>query len=118
MPFLLRPIFMSDAQNSDALFSRCANAVQQLQSALPTLEQAAEMLLVSPRAGREWYEVLRQKLAPQLGDRAYLVAAVVGNLARTIPPFMERLTSMTWTARFGFGLTSATDAIILLLRCC
>lgn len=77
---------MSDPVHSETLFSRCANAVQQLRSALPTLEQAAEMLLVPPLAGREWYELLRQKLAPQLGDRAYLVAAVVGgtNIGKSV----------------------------------
>ncbi|MFN9721248.1 MAG: GTPase [Planctomycetota bacterium] len=69
---------MSEPASSDALFRRCSDAVQQLLSALPRLEAAAEMLRVPTIAGREWYEVLRQKLAPQLGDEAYLVAAVVG----------------------------------------
>lgn len=77
---------MSDPSQSETLFTRCANAVQQLQTALPTLEGAAEVLLIPPLAGREWYEVLRQKLAPQLGDRAYLVAAVVGgtNIGKSV----------------------------------
>ncbi len=77
---------MSEPASSDALFRRCSDAVQQLLTALPQLEAAAGMLRVPAISGREWYEVLRQKLAPQLGDRAYLVAAVVGgtNIGKSV----------------------------------
>lgn len=57
----------------------------------------------SAACGCEWYEVLRQKLAPQLGDRAYLVAAVVGgtNIGKSVVfkliwPDARRVPAVRW----------------------
>ena len=67
-------------------FQQCADAVERLHAALPALEQKAELLQLPPLAGREWYELLRQKLIPQLHDDAFLVVAVVGgtNIGKSV----------------------------------
>ena len=46
----------------------------------------AQIAQVPPLAGREWYELIRQKLVPQLTDDAYLVVAVVGgtNIGKSV----------------------------------
>jgi hypothetical protein len=60
--------------------------VQQLAARLPRLEQRAALLQTAPLAGREWFELLRQKLIPQLGQDAFLVVAVVGgtNIGKSV----------------------------------
>lgn len=65
---------------------RCAKSVKRLNSALTTLESDAELLRLEPLAGREWYELLCQKLVPQLADDAFLVVAVVGgtNIGKSV----------------------------------
>lgn len=67
-------------------FQRCATAVDQLYQALIALEDRAELLQLEPLAGREWFELLRQKLLPQLRDDAFLVVAVVGgtNIGKSV----------------------------------
>ena len=44
--------------------------------ALMPLERDAAMLQAAPLAEREWFELLRQKLIPQLGEQAFLVVAI------------------------------------------
>jgi len=43
-------------------------------------------LQLAPLAGREWYEVLRRKLIPQLAGKPFIVAAVVGgtNIGKSV----------------------------------
>ena len=67
-------------------FQRCATAVDQLYNALVALEDRTELLQIEPLAGREWFELLRQKLVPQLRDDAFLVVAVVGgtNIGKSV----------------------------------
>jgi len=50
------------------------------------LEQSAALLQVPELRGREWFELLRQKLIPQLTDDSFLVAAVVGgtNIGKSV----------------------------------
>ena len=74
---------MNDAENSHG---RCAKSVRRLNSALTELESNAQLLRLDPLAGREWYELLRQKLVPQLADDAFLVVAVVGgtNIGKSV----------------------------------
>ena len=54
--------------------------------ALIKLERDAALLQPAPLAGREWFELLRQKLIPQLGEQAFLVVAVVGgtNIGKSV----------------------------------
>ena len=54
--------------------------------ALSELELQATILQSAPLAGREWFELLRQKLVPQLGEQAFLVVAVVGgtNIGKSV----------------------------------
>jgi hypothetical protein len=67
-------------------FGECAETVQRLFQAVTELERAGEMLNLSPLEGREWFELVRQKLLPQLCDEAFLIAAVVGgtNIGKSV----------------------------------
>ncbi len=67
-------------------FKRCAVAVEQLYGALVALQDRAKLLQLQPLEGREWFELLRQKLVPQLRDDAFLVVAVVGgtNIGKSV----------------------------------
>jgi len=64
----------------------CAERVERLAVAVTELERAAEALQLEPLAGREWFELLRRKLVPQLRDDAFLVVAVVGgtNIGKSV----------------------------------
>ena len=77
---------MADETNQDTVFHNCAAAVKRLLPALVELERQAAILRTTPLAGREWYELLRQKLIPQLGEHAFLVVAVVGgtNIGKSV----------------------------------
>ena len=50
------------------------------------LEREAALLRPLPLVEREWFELLRQKLVPQLGAQAFLVVAVVGgtNIGKSV----------------------------------
>ena len=74
---------MNDIEKSH---NRCAKSVKRLNSALLALESDAQLLRLEPLAGREWYELLCQKLVPQLADDAFLVVAVVGgtNIGKSV----------------------------------
>lgn len=75
-----------NAPQQDAVFNNCSATIRRLLPALTRLEQAAHLLQPSPLAGREWFELLRQKLIPQLGEQAFLVVAVVGgtNIGKSV----------------------------------
>ena len=75
-----------DDSKQDLLFNNCAATVRTLLSALIKLEREAALLQPAPLAGREWFELLRQKLIPQLGEQAFLVVAVVGgtNIGKSV----------------------------------
>jgi hypothetical protein len=68
------------------LFHNCSAATQRLFRAVTGLECAAKLLQPPPLAGQEWFELLRQKLLPQLTDDSFLVAAVVGgtNIGKSV----------------------------------
>ncbi|GAB4150274.1 MAG: hypothetical protein Tsb009_25000 [Planctomycetaceae bacterium] len=68
------------------LYQECAETTQKLHQAVLALENSCSLLQVSELAGREWFELLRQKLLPQLQDDAFLVVAVVGgtNLGKSV----------------------------------
>jgi len=67
-------------------FSACAAEVVHLASALEALDRQASLLQLAPLACREWYEVLRRKLVPQLAGKPFIVAAVVGgtNIGKSV----------------------------------
>ena len=69
---------MLDETNQNTVFHNCAGAVKRLLPALAELERQAAILRTSPLVRREWYELLPQKLIPQLGEQAFLVVAIVG----------------------------------------
>ncbi len=75
-----------DDSKQDLLFNNCAASVRILLPALVKLERDATLLKPAPLAGREWFELLRQKLIPQLGEQAFLVVAVVGgtNIGKSV----------------------------------
>ncbi|MEX2287065.1 MAG: GTPase domain-containing protein [Planctomycetaceae bacterium] len=67
-------------------FRQCAETIQRLSRAVEKLGTLVGVLRVEPLEGREWYDVLRQKLSPQLTDDAFLVVAVVGgtNIGKSV----------------------------------
>ncbi len=67
-------------------FEACARSVSDLHLSLLELEQSATALQLLPLGGREWFQLLEQKLLPQLNDSAYLVAAVCGgtNIGKSV----------------------------------
>ena len=67
-------------------FGACAQTTRELNERLQELESRVSLLEIPPLAGREWYELLRHKLLPQLGDDTYLVVAVVGgtNIGKSV----------------------------------
>jgi hypothetical protein len=67
-------------------FSQCAQAVKHLHELLGQLEQLAASLQLDPLEKQEWFQLLEQKLLPQLADDAFLVAAVVGgtNIGKSV----------------------------------
>lgn len=66
--------------------SEIAEPVRRLHVAVRELERAAQPLEVPGLERREWYELLSNKLVPQLSDEAFLVVAVVGgtNIGKTV----------------------------------
>ncbi len=75
-----------DEAKQDVLFNHCAATVRSLLPALLQLESEAALLQPVPLVEREWFELLRQKLIPQLGEQAFLVVAVVGgtNIGKSV----------------------------------
>ncbi|HUG94439.1 MAG TPA: hypothetical protein VML55_26650, partial [Planctomycetaceae bacterium] len=71
---------------SSGRFRECAASVDRLSRTLLNLERQTGLLKVPPLAGREWFDLLRQKLIPQLRDDAFLVVAVVGgtNIGKSV----------------------------------
>ena len=67
-----------NTNQQDAVFNNCSATVRSLLPALIKLEQSANLLQPSPLAGREWFELLRQKLIPQLGEQAFRRTPVSG----------------------------------------
>ncbi len=67
-------------------FEACAVSVQQLARAVELLDARCGDARVAPLAGRDWYELLSRKLAPQLSDQSYLIVAVVGgtNIGKSV----------------------------------
>jgi hypothetical protein len=67
-------------------FIQCAQKVQQLHGLLGGLEQQSSVLQVERLATCEWFQLLEQKLLPQLSDDAFLIAAVVGgtNIGKSV----------------------------------
>jgi 50S ribosome-binding GTPase len=77
---------MVDVETHSSQFAGLAVATNELVAALTELEREASLLKPKPLAGREWYELLRQKLVPQFGTDAFLVVAVVGgtNIGKSV----------------------------------
>lgn len=67
-------------------FEEIAEATQRLFDGVRELQQAAELLQPDALEEQEWYELLRQKLLPQLSSQSWLVVAVVGgtNIGKSV----------------------------------
>ncbi|MBI1314912.1 hypothetical protein GC176_26765 [bacterium] len=67
-------------------FAECAARIRSLRTALGELEAASLSLQLEPLARREWFRLLEEKLLPQVGADAFLVAAVVGgtNIGKSV----------------------------------
>jgi hypothetical protein len=67
-------------------FADCAARVDELHRALRALDDTCQALQLPPLSSREWFQLLEQKLLPQMSDSAFLVAAVVGgtNIGKSV----------------------------------
>lgn len=67
-------------------FEDCAARVDALHRALTGLEGTCQSLQLDQLSSREWFQLLEQKLLPQMSDSAFLVAAVVGgtNIGKSV----------------------------------
>ncbi|GAB5443282.1 MAG: hypothetical protein Fues2KO_36310 [Fuerstiella sp.] len=77
---------MSPAVAANRTFESVAETVRQLFDGVQVLQQKAEFLQPVDLEGQEWFELLRQKLLPQLGNDPWMVAAVVGgtNIGKSV----------------------------------
>ena len=77
---------MSTDADLQTAFDQIADATQRVFDGLHVLQDKAGFLCPDPLEGQEWYELLRQKLVPQLGEQAFLVVAVVGgtNIGKSV----------------------------------
>jgi len=77
---------MSEQAEQSQRMQECSLHVRGLLSGVQSLERRSGLLGLSGLSGREWYELLRQKLVPQLGTSGWLVAAVVGgtNIGKSV----------------------------------
>jgi hypothetical protein len=67
-------------------FDECAKRIDELHQCLQVLEQQAESLHLADFKTHEWYQLLEQKLVPQMSNSAFLVSAVVGgtNIGKSV----------------------------------
>jgi hypothetical protein len=72
--------------HANQAFNDLATAARQLVEGVSALSDAASVLQPPLLDSCEWHELLRQKLLPQLGADAWLVAAVVGgtNIGKSV----------------------------------
>lgn len=77
---------MSSHGNTQKAFLQVADATQRVYAGICALQARAAFLRPDALEGQEWYELLRQKLVPQLGGDPWLVAAVVGgtNIGKSV----------------------------------
>lgn len=77
---------MSTDTELHSKFHQIADAARRIFDGLHQLQDKAEFLQPDQLEGQEWYELLRQKLMPQLGSEPWLVAAVVGgtNIGKSV----------------------------------
>ena len=64
----------------------CAETTERLATAVGKLQRSCGLLQLVPLEEREWFQLLKQKLLPQLRDESFLVAAVVGgtNIGKSV----------------------------------
>ena len=77
---------MSAVADSHPVFEPIAEATTRLFEGLHVLQKKCDFLQIPELSGQEWYELLRQKLIPQLGGDPWLVVAVVGgtNIGKSV----------------------------------
>lgn len=77
---------MSSQADSKPTFDELSTCIRQLYDCLQRLHIRADILQPAPLEDHEWYELLRQKLIPQLGSSPWMVAAVVGgtNIGKSV----------------------------------
>lgn len=77
---------MSAPIAANSTFESVAETVRRLFDEVHLLQRQAAFLQPADLEGQEWYELLRQKLLPQLGNDPWMVAAVVGgtNIGKSV----------------------------------
>lgn len=67
-------------------FEQCSDVVNRLSEAIRALDRSIDAFDLPPLASYDWYELLEQKLRPQLGQDSFLIVAVVGgtNIGKSV----------------------------------
>lgn len=67
-------------------FEQCADVIQRLNEAIHSLQSVTSDFGLTQVEKQEWYELLQQKLRPQLSDNSFLIVAVVGgtNIGKSV----------------------------------
>ena len=81
-----RMVRASSSMSSSHDYRAFAAEVRRLDRALAALQPAATSIGVDPPAGQEWFDLLRDKLLPQLEAEPLLVVAIVGgtNIGKSV----------------------------------
>lgn len=77
---------VTPASKHPGVLQELSGLVLRLDLALARLEAVANALQIAPLEGREWFDLLKRKLLPQLKDGACLIVAVVGgtNIGKSV----------------------------------
>lgn len=77
---------MSQQVDCKPTFDELSTFIRKLYESLQRLHERADILQPDPLEKHEWFELLRQKLIPQLGASPWMVAAVVGgtNIGKSV----------------------------------
>ena len=82
----LSPVPDASPAGRAVVLEEFAHLIQRLAGSLARLELAAKTLQLPPLAGREWFDLLKRKLLPQLTTDSCLIVAVVGgtNIGKSV----------------------------------
>ncbi|WP_417848997.1 GTPase [Thalassoglobus sp.] len=67
-------------------FQHCSDVIVRLTEAIDALERRIASFELPPLKDREWFELLQEKVRPQLGKDSFLIVAVVGgtNIGKSV----------------------------------
>lgn len=94
-------------------FHQCADVINRLAEAIQSLQRVTEPFALAPLVRREWYELLQQKLRPQLGKESFLVVAVVGgtNIGKSV--IFNHIAGGRWSATSPMASGTKHPTVVL-----